>query len=105
MELVQRDGTTYLYDDVSNHGISKKRKKGYFLMYMGGFYFQFAGQSFKMTGSKKYDASLKLIDVTTKTWIAVNKDRKGRRCNIGDNFFRYAMEAYKLELINLIAEE
>jgi len=105
---LQRDGSkTFLFCYVTNANRdgTNLRKKGFFFMRDGKFYFQFAGTSFRMANSKKYQASLKLIDIKAKTWIAVNPDRKGREKSIaGNHWFSVVIEALKYELMDLIAE-
>jgi len=104
MEL-QRDGDkTYLLhlERISDNHF-RKRKKGYFYMSDGKFYFQFQGTSFQMSHSKKYEASLKLIDIPNKSWISVNTDRKGRRVDISkSNYFPLIMKALEYEIADAI---
>ena len=104
MELIREGNKTYLYTSQWDHSTQKvyKRKKGYFFMQGGLFYFQFSGNSFQMTRSKKYEASLKLIDIPTKSWIAVNADRKGQRKRIRPDEFPFVLEALKFEVMDII---
>ena len=55
-----------------------RRHVGYFFEIDGELHFQFAGKSWRMGNGKKYEASCKKINMEKKTWIAINKDRKGR---------------------------
>ena len=107
MELIREGDKTYLYDLIWRRDRQKNypRKKGYFFMEEGKFCFQFAGKSFQMSGSKKYESTLKLIDIPTKSWIAVNRDRKGQRKSISCIYLPYVLQALQFELVSLITEE
>ena len=98
---------TYLYEYQYDSRREKvyPKVKGHFLFHNGKFCFQFAGTSFQMSGSKKYESTLKEIDTSTKTWIALNKDRKAKRKNIGATvWWPFIMEALSMEIMSLIVE-
>ena len=102
MELIREGNKTYLYVSRWDGNAFNLRKKGFFFMQDGKFYFQFSGKSFQMSRSKKYEASLKLIDIPTKSWIAVNADRKGQRKRIRPDEFPFVLEALKFEVMDII---
>ena len=70
-----------------NNGTKRKHKNGEFKVIDGVLHFQFAGKKFKMSGNKRsYESACKRIDMENGTWIAINKDRVARECEVEPSY-------------------
>ena len=87
----------FLYVEYNVYGDKPyHRKRGYFFQKKGKLYFQFSGKSFRMSNSKVYEPTCKKIDLETKTWISINKDRNGRRVCMWHTYINAANEVKKM---------
>ena len=86
-------------------GKTSRTKKGWFLLENNEVRFQFAGKSFRMSNSKKYESSLKLIDTQKGTWTTLNTDRKRTiPTNIPYYIHHLLPEIQRIQLSNILEE-
>lgn len=84
----------------------RKRCVGYFFLQNNELFFKFAGNTFKMSGSKKYEATIKKIDLIDMSWISINTDRKNVRRKMDESLiYRKAAIAMREIIVQNKIEE
>lgn len=93
----------YIHYIDSDDKLNRKLLKGSFILRDESMLFQFAGNTFQMSGNKKYSASLKLIDRRANTWITVNADRKRPRSTNMPDYVSFAIPLLiKMKLYDIL---